>query len=107
MGAGMSPQVWRAQFVLSITQIAAWGSLFYAIALLGPRIEAETGWPDAIVYGGFACGLLAAGLAAPFVGRAIDRHGGRPVLAIGSVVAGAGLAFVALARSEWAYVLAW
>jgi hypothetical protein len=38
----------RALLVLSVTQIIAWGAMFYAIALWGPRIARETGWSDLV-----------------------------------------------------------
>ncbi len=53
------PPLARALLVLSVTQVAAWGALFYGIALLGPRIVAQMGWSDALIYGGFGGGLLA------------------------------------------------
>jgi predicted MFS family arabinose efflux permease len=101
------PPLTRALLVLSVTQIAAWGTLFYGIALLGPRIAAQMGWSDALVYGGFGGGLLAAGLTAPFLGRVIDRRGGRKVMAAGSLVAALGFVLLATARSPAAYLLAW
>jgi hypothetical protein len=97
----------RALIVLSITQIIAWGSLFYAIALWGPRIVAETGWSDLVVYGGFSLALIGSGLSSPFFGRLIDRHGGRFTMTIGSLIGAAGLALLASATHEIVYALAW
>lgn len=97
----------RALLVLSVTQIIAWGVLFYAIALWGPRIAAETGWSDMVLYGGYSLALVGSGLWSPFFGRLIDRRGGRFAMTIGSLLGAAGLALLASARTEIVYALAW
>ena len=67
---------------LGLTQILAWGSSYYLLAVLAPadrrghRLAAALGRRRAV-----ASGLLAAGLVSPRVGRAIEHRGGRPVLA--------------------------
>ncbi|WP_245464724.1 hypothetical protein [Mesorhizobium sp. M1E.F.Ca.ET.045.02.1.1] len=71
---------------LGITQILAWGSSYYLPAVLAAPIAAETGWSLASVVAGLSCGLLLAGLASPIIGRLIQRHGGRPVLAASSLL---------------------
>ena len=63
---------------LGLTQIFAWGSSYYLLAVLAKPIAADTGWPLALVVGGISLALLAAGVASPRIGRAIARHGGRP-----------------------------
>lgn len=92
---------------LGATQILAWGSSYYLPAVLAGPIAADTGWPLPWVVGGLSLGLLAAGLVSPRVGRAIERTGGRPVLALSSVLLGSGLAGVALAPNLAAYLAAW
>ena len=92
---------------LGVTQILAWGSSYYLPAVLAQPIAADTGWPLPWVVGGLSLGLLAAGLISPCVGRAIERSGGRPVLASSSVLLAAGLAGMALAHGLPAYLAAW
>jgi hypothetical protein len=92
---------------LGVTQILAWGSSYYLPAVLAQPIAADTGWPLPWVVGGLSLGLLAAGLISPRVGRAIERSGGRPVLASSSVLLAAGLAGLALAHGLPAYLAAW
>jgi MFS family permease len=72
---------------LGITQIVSWGSIYYLGALLiGPLRDAlDVGVP--VIVGAYSCGLLVSGLAAPWVGRRIDRHGGRWVMTAGSLAA--------------------
>ena len=53
---------WRAVPVLGITQIIAWGTIFYSPVLIVPLIAAEHGWSLSFTMGGFSLGLLIAGL---------------------------------------------
>lgn len=98
---------WRAVFVLGITQIVAWGAIFYSPVLTAPQIVADTGWSLSFAMGGFSLGLLVAGLVSPFVGRSIDRYGGHVVMTAGSLVSALGLAGLALAQSRPMYLTAW
>jgi hypothetical protein len=98
---------WRAVSVLGVTQIIAWGTIFYSLVLTAPLIVAETGWSLSFIMGGFSLGLLIAGLVAPFVGRSIDRHGGHVVMAVGALVAALGLFGLAQARSPAVYLAVW
>jgi MFS family permease len=92
---------------LGISQIFAWGASYYLPAILAKPIVADTGWPLAWVVGGFSLGLLVAGFSAIRVGHAIERHGGRPVLAASVVLLAAGLVLLATAPNLAVYFLAW
>lgn len=92
---------------LGITLILSWGSSYYLPAVLAAPIAQDTGWPLAWVVSGLSIGLLVGGFASPFVGRVIQRNGGRGVLAAGSVLLAAGLAGLALAPSLGAFLCAW
>jgi len=98
---------WRAVPVLGVTQILSWGSIYYTPVLMVPLIVAERGWSIAFGMGGFSVGLLAAGLSAPFVGRAIDRFGGHVVMTAGSLIGALGLFLIAQAASRPAYIAVW
>ena len=93
--------------LLGIAQIVSWGSSFYLLAVLATPISADTGWPLAWVVGGGSVGLLCSGIAAPFVGRMIDGFGGRPTMAAGSLLMGAGLAAVGSSTGLAGYLLGW
>jgi MFS family permease len=93
--------------VVGLCQIFAWGSSYYLPAVLADPIARDTGWPLAWVLGGLSIGLLVSGLVSPFAGRAIERVGGRPVLATSAVLLAAGLLALALAPTLAAYAGAW
>ncbi|GGK43667.1 MFS transporter [Salinarimonas ramus] len=93
--------------VLGVTQILAWGSTFYLLAVLAPVIVAETGWAKTFVVGGLTLGLVAASLVSPRVGRAVEATGGRPVLVGSALTMAAGLAALGLAAHPLAYLAAW
>ena len=98
---------WRAVPVLGVTQILAWGSIFYTPVLIVPLIAAERGWSIAFTMGGFSFGLLVAGLASPTIGRSVDRYGGHVVMAAGSLIGALGLALIARAAHPVAYFAVW
>jgi hypothetical protein len=92
---------------LGAAQILAWGTSFYFPAVFAGPIVADTGWSLGTVVSGTSIGLLAAGLVSPQVGRLIDRHGGRPVLAASSLLYAIGLAGIGLSPSLPFYLAAW
>jgi MFS family permease len=98
---------WRAVPVLGVTQVLAWGTIFYTPVLIVPLIAADRGWSIAFTMGGFSAGLLTAGLAAPTVGRSIDRYGGHVVMTAGSLVWAVGLVLNTRATQPDAYLAVW
>lgn len=98
---------WRAVPVLGATQILAWGTLFYPPVLTLPAIATDRGWSITFAMAGFSLALLAAGGAAPLVGRLIDRHGGHRVMPIGSLLGALGLVGLAHADHPAVYLAVW
>lgn len=98
---------WRAVLVLGVTEILAWGALFYPPVLTLPLIAAERGWSMSFAMGGFSLGLLFGGVVARHVGVYVDRYGGHVVMPVGSLLGALGL--VALVHAEhWvAYLGVW
>lgn len=76
---------------LGATQVAGYGKLHYAFAVLAPEITKSFGWAPEWTYGAFAAGLLAGGLAAPFSGQLIDRYGTRAMMSLGAILAAGSL----------------
>jgi predicted MFS family arabinose efflux permease len=92
---------------LGVAQIVSWGTLFYAIGVLGPAMRRDLGVSELFLFGSFTAGLLACGIAAPYVGRVIDRRGGRLVLCAGSLLAAAAMALLAAAPHPAVMVAGW
>jgi MFS family permease len=98
---------WRAVLVLGVTEILAWGVLFYPPVLMVPLMAADHGWSIAFTMGGFSLGLLAAGLISARIGAAIDRHGGHRVMPLGSLLGACGLVALVHADHPVAYLAVW
>lgn len=98
---------WRAVLVLGVTEIIAWGALFYPPVLTMPLIAADRSWSLAFAMGGFSFGLLVSGSVAPTVGGWIDRFGGHYVMAAGSLVGALGLVLLTLVESRIGYFAVW
>ena len=98
---------WRAVPVLGVTQIIAWGTIFYSPVLTVPLIAAERGWSLSFTMGGFSLCLLVAGLASPLVGRTIDRLGGHVVMAAGNLIGALGLLALVHAADRVSYLAVW
>ncbi len=92
---------------LGTAQTLAWASSYYLPAILGDPIAAGIGVPRSAVFGAFSASLLIAALAGPWVGRFIDRHGGRAVLALSNLVLAAGLLLLAAAAGGFGLFGAW
>jgi predicted MFS family arabinose efflux permease len=92
---------------LGIAQIISWGSLFYAIAVLGEAMRNELGISATSLFGAFTIGLIASGVVSPLVGYLVDTHGGRFVLAWGSVLGAASLALLASAHGYATLFAGW
>jgi predicted MFS family arabinose efflux permease len=73
-------------WALSGAQLVSWGVLYYAFSLFVVPMESELGWSRTTLNGALSLGLLAAGVLAYPVGTWIDRHGGRSVMAFGSLL---------------------
>jgi predicted MFS family arabinose efflux permease len=60
-----------------------------------------------MIFGAFTVGLILSGIAAPVVGRTIDRRGGREVMSAGSALGAVALTLVALAQEPFVFTLGW
>jgi predicted MFS family arabinose efflux permease len=92
---------------LGIAQIISWGTLFYAIGVLGPAMRRDLGVSELFVFGAFTAGLLVSGTLAPLAGRLIDRKGGRFVLCAGSTLAFLAMALLAMASNAAVMFAGW
>ena len=98
---------WTIAGALALTETVSWGILYYAFSVFLVPMGEELGWSPATLTGAYSLALLASGLAAPLVGRWLDRHGPRALMTAGSI---AGVVLVlAWSRVEGAvsYYLIW
>ena len=98
---------WRAVLVLGVTQILAWGAIFYPPVLTVPLIAASRGWSITFAMAGFSLALLTAGLVSPRAGALIDRFGGHRVMPVGSLLGALGLVGLAYADHPATYLAVW
>ena len=96
-----------AVLALGLTQITAWGTSYYCLGVLAGPISRDTGWSRGFVFAGFSVALLTMGVVSSAVGRAIDRHGARAVMTLGTVLVSVGLFALAHVRSEPSYLAVW
>ena len=93
--------------ILAVTQVIAWGTLYYAFAILAADIQRELGWRAETVFGAFSWCLLVGGLVSAPVGMLLDRFGGRWVMGAGSLLCGLGFMLLSQAQQVATYYIAW
>jgi MFS family permease len=92
---------------LGTTQTLAWASSYYLPAILADQISADLGVSRDWFFAAFSASLLVSAFLGPAVGRFIDRHGGRRMLAVSNIVFAAGLALLACSTGPVGLVAAW
>jgi MFS family permease len=92
---------------LGTAQMLAWGSSYYLPAILADPIARDLQISSNWFFAAFSAALVISGLLGPWVGRQIDRVGGRQVLCISNGVLAAGLALLGAATSAWTMSAAW
>lgn len=90
---------------LGVTMTIGYGTLYYSFSVLAPEIAREFGWGQSFVFGVFSFGLLAGAVAAPVLGRLVDRHGARLILCLGSIAAALSLALFAVMQNAWQFAV--
>jgi hypothetical protein len=92
---------------LGFTQTIAWAASTYLIAILAAPIARELGLATSTVFGAFSVALVVMAVTGPAAGRAIDRFGGRGVLAISNLVLALGLVLLGTASGVVTLFAAW
>ncbi len=98
---------WVMLVALAFTQITSWGILYYGFSVFLKPTQRDTGWTTAAMTGAFSLALLISGIAGPFVGRWLDRHGPRLLMTVGSCAAALLILAWAIVRTLWAFYLIW
>lgn len=97
----------RVVLLLGTTQTLAWAGSYYLPAILAPAMARDAGVSTATVFVAFSCAMLIAAVLGPRVGLAIDRQGGRGVLAASNLVFALGLGLLALASGPVLLFAGW
>lgn len=92
---------------LGIAQTLAWASSYYLPAILAVPMARDLGVDTPTVFAAFSAALVVSALLGPAAGKAIDQHGGRPVLAANSLIFAAGLLVLALAQGPVGLFAGW
>jgi MFS family permease len=103
----VSPKRWHTVATLGTAQTLSWASSYYLPAMLAAPMARDLGLATPTVFAAFSMALVLSALIGPAAGRAIDRHGGRPVLMATNLAFAAGLALLGLAQGPVSMGLAW
>jgi len=78
---------WRDPPILALmlSETVIWAAIFYSFPALVLHWQAEFGWSAAPTMGAFSLALAVQGLAAPHIGRIIDRGGAPFAMTLGTV----------------------
>ena len=108
-GPGAHTRFQRASIAgsVGVTQLIAFGTSLYLLAILANPIGLSTGWSLPWITGGMSVGLLASAVVAPWVGEQIAHKGGRKVLAASAVLFACGLVVIGLSQSLLVYMSGW
>jgi predicted MFS family arabinose efflux permease len=88
-------------------QTLAWASTYYLPAMLAAPMARDLGVSVPTVFAAFSVALGVSALVGPWAGRAIDMHGGRPVLMGTSLLFALGLVALGLSQGFGSLFAAW
>lgn len=97
----------RIVVCLGLSQVVAWGTMHYLIAVFAGPMQRSLGWSPAFLQAGFSLSLLVMGLSSGGVGAWIDRHGGRTAMMAGCWIGALGCLLLATTHHAAQYVAAW
>lgn len=92
---------------LGTAQTIAWASSYYLPAVLAAPIARDLDLAPTYVFAALSGALVISGLLGPRIGHAIDRFGGRHLLAASNVVFAAGLLLLSGAHGVALLIAAW
>jgi MFS family permease len=103
----MTPSLRRAIWFLGAGQCVYWGMLYYGFSVLLVPMVSEFRSSRAVVAGAFSVGLLVMALAAPQVGRWVDRDHAARVMRFGAWIAIGGVIVVSQVPGVLGLYVAW
>jgi MFS family permease len=101
--------VWRDGPVLAfmVAETVIWAAIFYSFPALVLHWQGEFGWSATAALGAFSLALGLQGLAAPWVGRAIDLGWAPRGFLLGNLGALTGLVALTQVSTLWAFYAVW
>ncbi len=97
----------RKVTALGTAQTLAWASSYYLPAIMAAPMARDLGGSTPTVFAAFSAALIVAACVGPWAGRAVDWHGGRPVLMLTNLVFVLGLAMLGMAQDVTSLFAAW
>lgn len=97
----MSSRIYRAVSVTGAGQVIASAGAHYLPAVIAIPASRDLALSPAILFAGFSIALGVSALAGPFVGKMVDRFGGRPVLMSSNLIFALGLTCLGFAEGMW------
>jgi MFS family permease len=104
---GVLPTPWVRISAIAFSQLVAWGTLYYAFAVIIGPMGAEIGWTKPQMSGALSVGLAVSGISAYFVGRWIDAHGGRGLMTAGALLGALSLVLWSQITELWQLYAVW
>jgi len=100
---------WRDAPILAfmLSETVIWAAIFYVFPALVLHWQAEFGWSSTTAMGAFSVALAVQGLAAPHMGRLIDRGRAPIAMTLGTVGALLGLALLTGVTEIWQFYAVW
>ena len=92
---------WRVVGACFVIASFAWGLGLFGASVYLQAVTAVHGWPVSEVSSAITLFFLVSACVQRTVGRSIDRFGPRPILLIGAVSLGAGVALIGQASAMW------
>ena len=103
----MAEGVGRTVAALGTSQTLAWASSYYLPAMLATSMARSFGTRPSTIFAAFSAALVVSAVLGPHAGRAIDRWGGKPVLAASNLVFALGLTTLGFANDLTTFSVAW
>ena len=96
---------WRMVGAACLVDFIAVGFFFYSFGVFYPAIAVDFAGASFAVALGISVSNFVSGLAAPFLGRALDRRNLKPVMLLGAGIVSAGFALLSFTTQLWQYYL--
>jgi len=96
---------WRMVGVAFVVDFIAVGFFFYSFGVFLKEIAADLDTSRMNVSLGISISNFVGAVAAPFIGRSLDRHSIRGIMIAGAFIVGAGFALVSRVGAVWHYYL--